>query len=43
MMFACAHNHDSVPLVSILIFEAQKSGTSLNGVPIWGAEGGEGG
>ena len=43
MMFACAHNHDSVPLVFILIFEAQKSGTNLNGVPIWGAEGGEGG
>ena len=34
MMFGCAHNHDSVPLVYILTFEAEKGGTYLNGVPI---------
>ena len=34
MMFVCAHNHDSVPLVFILTFEALKGGTNLNGVPI---------
>ena len=33
----------SVSLVFILIFKAWKSGTNLNGVPIWGAEGEEGG
>ena len=43
MIFLCAHDHDSVSFVFILIFEAQKSGSNLNGVPIWGAEGGEGG
>ena len=39
----CAHNHDSVSLVFILIFKAWKSGIYLNGLLIWGVEGGEGG
>ena len=42
-VFACAHNHDRALSVFTLIFEVQKSGTNLNGVPIWGVEGGEGG